>query len=158
RGGTAQREIDRDRADIAHRRRRWVQIAYHPLIFGLEKIFPACRYRLAAECILVDEQPERAGMNGCPIAIGILNAFRHLLPVHRLVRLERILRLCLHANVTPKYPMSPTGLFFSARICASAFIAGFAKLDINRFAITTSRQGSPASRHERRSARSLHTS
>ena len=69
-----------------------------PLIVRLEQVLPAGRHRLAAERILVDEQAERAGMNRRPVAVGVLQPGRHLVPVLRLVGLQRVLGLCLHAE------------------------------------------------------------
>jgi hypothetical protein len=88
-----------NRADVTDRRRTRIEIADHALIVGLQEILPAGRHRLAAERILVDEQPERAGMDRGPVAVRILQSSRHLIPFRGLIGLQRILRLGLHAEI-----------------------------------------------------------
>src|ERR1700676_1048934 len=59
---------------------------------------PAGRHRVAAKGVLVHEQAKRAGMNRGPVTVSVLQAGGDLIPVDGLVRLQRILRLGLHAE------------------------------------------------------------
>src|SRR4029077_1488935 len=92
----AEREIDRNRADVTARRRSRIEIADHALIVGLQEILPAGWDRLAAKRILVHEQAERSGMDGGPVTVGVLEAGGDLIPVDGLIGFKCILRLGLH--------------------------------------------------------------
>src|SRR5205823_12706082 len=78
RGRAPEREIDCHRTHIAHGCGGRVEIANHAAIVRLEQILPACGYGLSAERVLVDEEPERAGMNGGPVTVRILQPGRYL--------------------------------------------------------------------------------